>query len=68
MNDLIVGAWRNGLDETTGGYVTDVEARKSKGFRQLPYESTVQELTELLDSYDELVSELLQADCECSQD
>jgi len=52
-NVLMVGAWRNGLGEATATYVQEVEKRRAQGHRQLPYESTVAELVDLLDSYDQ---------------
>ena len=54
---LIAGAWRHGLNDPT--VVAEVERRREAGFRQLPYESTVVELADLLDSYDHLTNELL---------
>jgi hypothetical protein len=61
-NDLIVGAWRNGLSPTTAGFVEAAEKQRSQGFRLLPLASTVVELADLLDSYDSVGEELLTAD------
>ena len=64
MNDVVAGAWRNGLDVKLRSEVEQVEARRDKGFLLLPYESTVARLAELLDAYDVLVEELLLAEDE----
>jgi hypothetical protein len=60
-NDLIVGAWRNGLEGSTAEFVAEVEDRRGKGFRQLYMESAVANLCDLLDSYDSVAQELLEA-------
>ncbi len=61
MNDLIVGAWRNGVGSDVTDIVDEAYAKQKSGFRQFPNESTVRELAELLDSYDEVANELLTA-------
>lgn len=66
-NVLIAGAWRNGLHEHVKMQVEYCEKRKAAGFRQLPYESTVTELAELLDSADALAADLLNEQCECER-
>ena len=58
-NDLIAGAWRNGLDDVTAGVVAEVEKRRAAGFRQLAYEKTCVDLIDLLDSQDNLAETLL---------
>ena len=58
-NDLIAGAWRNGVDQTTLAFVNEEMERRRAGFRLLPLSSTVVELTDLLDCYDDLVEDLL---------
>jgi hypothetical protein len=58
-NDLVVGAWRNGLNATTAGFVEAAEKQRAQGFRLLPLASTVVELCDLLDSYDNVGEELL---------
>jgi len=58
-NDLIAGAWRNGVDQTTLEFVNDEMQRRRAGFRLLPLSSTVVDLADLLDSYDDLVEHLL---------
>lgn len=63
MVDVIAGAWRNGLDKALASQVQVVEERREKGFRQLPYESTVSELALMLDAYDALLNEILTESC-----
>lgn len=59
-NDLVVGAWRNGLDQSrTGSVVKDMLQKEAAGFSMYPPESTVVELTKLLDAYDEFSEEML---------
>lgn len=59
-NDLVVGAWRNGLDpHVTGHLVKEAEKQRAAGFRLLPYISTVMELADLLDMYDEWAGDTL---------
>lgn len=58
-NDLVVGAWRNGLEASVREYVQEAESRASKGFRQLYMEYAVIKLCQLLDGYDSVASELL---------
>jgi len=58
-NDLIAGAWRNGVDQTTLAFVNEEMERRRSGFRLLPLSSTVVELADLLDSYDDLAEYLL---------
>ena len=58
-NDLIAGAWRNGVDQTTLAFVNEEMERRRAGFRLLPLSSTVVDLADLLDSYDDLVEDLL---------
>jgi len=60
MNDLIVGAWRNGLTTPTSDLVNDAAERVRLGFRPLPYQETVLALSDLLDSYDEIVADFLE--------
>ena len=59
VNDLIAGSWRNGVAESTLAFVNEEMGRRRSGFRLLPLSSTVVELTDLLDSYDDLVEYLL---------
>lgn len=59
MSDLIVGAWRNGLSESTQQFVEEVEERQGKGFRQLPHEKSMLELVGLLEGYDAVTGEIL---------
>lgn len=63
-NDLIAGSWRNGVAESTLAFVNEEMERRRSGFRLLPLSSTVVELADLLDSYDELAQELLTDDGE----
>lgn len=58
-NDLIAGAWRNGVDQTTLVFVNEEMERRRAGFRLLPLSSTVVDLADLLDGYDDLVEDLL---------
>ena len=58
-NDLIAGAWRNGVDQTTLVFVNEEMERRCAGFRLLPLSSTVVDLADLLDGYDDLVADLL---------
>ncbi len=62
MNDLVIGAWRNGITRQLAGDVATVEERLRQGFRLLPYESTVSDLTHLLDGYDAFAHALLYED------
>lgn len=66
-NDLVVGAWRNGLGDHAAEHVGEVDKRRTQGFRQLAYESTVAQLSDLLDSYDTLAAELLSEQCKCAE-
>lgn len=59
MSDLIAGSWRNGVDESTLGFVNEEMERRRAGFRLLPLSSTVVALADLLDSYDDLVEYVL---------
>lgn len=59
MSDLIVGAWRNGVDETTISAVEQAEAKEKSGFRLFPYELTAVTTARLLDAYDDFVCEIL---------
>lgn len=61
-NDLVVGAWRNGLKDTTRKSVEEVMKRYNGGMRQLPYESTVAELAILLDGLDAFAADLLMSE------
>ncbi len=63
MNDVVIGAWRNGLTPTLASDVKVIEERREKGFRLLPYESTVSDLTLVLDGYDAFANETLTEDC-----
>ena len=65
LNDVVIGAWRHGLDKIMLGQVEHVEQRRNTGFRLLPYESTVSELALILDAYDEIFEELLTAEPAC---
>lgn len=58
-NVLVVGAWRNGLSDGLASVVEEVLRRRDAGFRQLPYESSVTEMADLLTGYDELAADLL---------
>lgn len=58
-HDLIAGAWRNGVSETTLTFVNEEMERRRAGFRLLPLSSTVVDLADLLDCYDDLVEDLL---------
>jgi hypothetical protein len=69
MNDLIVGAWRNGLDANTQGAVEGIEKRRAAGFRLLPNDSVVADLADMLDSYDSVAEELLDDRvCDCYEE
>lgn len=59
MADLVVGAWRNGIDEGVEQFVNEVTEREGKHFRTLPHEQTIATMRDLLDAYDELATELL---------
>lgn len=60
---LVIGNWREGLGEFTATFVKEVDKRRETGaYRDLPYESTVAALTDLLDSYDQYNAEVVLAD------
>ena len=62
MVDVVVGAWRNALSKALASEVASVEERRDKGFRLLPYESTVSELALILDGYDAFAQDILTED------
>lgn len=64
MNDVVVGAWRNGLDERTALDIAEIEKRYAQGFRQLPYESTVMEMVLILDACDDAIADMMDFECE----
>lgn len=64
MNDVIIGAWRNGLDKQMAADLEITEKRHAQGFRLLGFESTVLQLAQLLDAHDELFAELLTKECD----
>lgn len=59
MNDVVIGAWRNGLTLAQAGDLQAIEKRLEQGFRLLPNENTVVELSQMLDRYDEFAEEIL---------
>jgi hypothetical protein len=68
MNDVVIGAWREGLSKTMTLDIAAIEKRYNQGFRQLPFESTVMELVLILDAQDLMFSDLLidmACECEC---
>ena len=66
MNDVVIGAWREGLDKTLTADIATIEKRYHQGFRQLPFESTVMELVLILDAQDLMFADLLvDMECEC---
>lgn len=65
MTDRVIGAWRNGLSVELYSQVEAVDERRDKGFRLLPYESTVSELSLLLDADDAFFEEILTSEPAC---
>ncbi len=59
MDTLIVGEWRNSLDAGELQLIEEVEEMRDKGYRLLPYRSTVARLMDLLDGYDHITSSFL---------
>lgn len=49
LQDVVIGAWREGLTVAFASQVAQAEKNFNIGLRQLPYESTVLELTRILD-------------------
>jgi hypothetical protein len=71
MEDVVIGAWRNGLSPKMTADIAHIEDRYNKGFRQLPWESTVMELVLILDAQDLMFDDLLADmahDCDCDHD
>lgn len=62
--ETVVGAWREGLDEVQRRHLKGIEEHREKGFRLMPDVEMVAVLADMLDGYDELVSELLSADAQ----
>lgn len=59
VGDLIVGAWQNGLSDTTFSLVEEAVKRQKSGFRPFPQEVAILELSDMLSGYDEIANELL---------
>jgi hypothetical protein len=68
VNDVVIGAWREGLSKTIAADIAAIEKRYHQGFRQLPFESTVMELVHILDAQDLMFADLLvDMSCECDR-
>jgi hypothetical protein len=68
MNDVVIGAWREGLSKTIAADIAAIEKRYHQGFRQLPFESTVMDLVLILDAQDLMFADLLvDMSCECCE-
>jgi hypothetical protein len=63
MNDVVIGAWREGLTKQNKEDIATIEKRYNQGFRLLPFESTVLDLVLTFDAYEEIANDLLMDCC-----